>query len=195
MNDKIPFSEEDRVDHPVSVYAATKKSNELMAHTYSHLYQLPTTGLRFFTVYGPWGRPDMAPILFAEAISKGQPIKVFNRGMMSRDFTYIDDIVKGIEIALETPPKPDDNKPAYRLLNIGNGAPQSLGEFIEAIENSMGIEAKKEFLPMQPGDVPKTWADTSSLNEMGYKSKTTIREGVAQFVAWYKRYMYTKNKE
>lgn len=188
-NEKIPFSVTDNVDHPISLYAATKKSNELMAYTYSHLFNIPTTGLRFFTVYGPWGRPDMALFLFTRAIDKGEPIKVFNHGNMSRDFTYIDDIIKGIEIVLKNPPKTtEDIKSAYRLSNIGNGNPESLGDFINAIERSLGQEAKKEFLPMQPGDVPQTWADVSELEKMGYRSTTKIEEGVQKFVKWYKSY-------
>ena len=187
-NKKTPFSTSDNVDHPISLYAATKKSNELMAYTYSHLYGVPTSGLRFFTVYGPWGRPDMAIYLFAEAISKNKSIKVFNNGNMSRDFTYIDDIVKGIEILLQNIPKEKENKPAYRVSNIGNGNPQSLGDFIKAIESSFGKEAQKDFLPMQAGDVPQTWADISEIEEMGYKSTTEIREGVKKFVDWFKCY-------
>lgn len=187
-NKKTPFETTDNVDHPVSLYAATKKSNELMAHTYSHLYNIPTTGLRFFTVYGPWGRPDMAIYLFADAISKSKKIKVFNNGNMSRDFTYIDDIVSGIELLLSNPPKKTTEKPAYRISNIGNGNPQSLGDFISAIETSFGTEAKKEFLPMQAGDVPQTWADVSELEKLGYNSKTGINEGVSYFVEWFKDY-------
>lgn len=187
-NKKVPFSTEDNVDHPISLYAATKKSNELMAHTYSHLYDIPTTGLRFFTVYGPWGRPDMAIYLFADAISKDKTIKVFNKGNMSRDFTYIDDIINGIEILLENPPIKKEDKPAYRISNIGNGNPQSLGDFIKAIEDSFGIEAKKEYVPMQAGDVSQTWADVSELEKLGYKSSVGIKEGVEQFVIWYKIY-------
>lgn len=187
-NKKVPFSTADNVDHPISLYAATKKSNELMAHTYSHLYGIPTTGLRFFTVYGPWGRPDMAPMLFAEAISKNKSIKVFNNGNMSRDFTYIDDIVSGIEISLENPSVQSNKKPAYRILNIGNGSPESLGDFIKAIENSFGKEANKEYLPMQAGDVPQTWADVSEIQKLGYESSTGINEGVAQFIEWFKKY-------
>ena len=187
-NIKVPFSTDDNVDHPISLYAATKKSNELMAHCYSHLYGIPTTGLRFFTVYGPWGRPDMAIYLFAKAISEGRTIKVFNNGNMSRDFTYIDDIVKGIEILLENPPIKKEDKPAYRISNIGNGSPQSLGDFIKAIENSFGKEAKKEYLPMQDGDVPQTWADVTELEKLGYKSSIDIKEGVYQFVNWFKYY-------
>ena len=159
-----------------------------MAHTYSHLYGIPTTGLRFFTVYGPWGRPDMAPMLFAEAISKNKSIKVFNNGNMSRDFTYIDDIVSGIEISLENPSVQSNKKPAYRILNIGNGSPESLGDFIKAIENSFGKEANKEYLPMQAGDVPQTWADVSEIQKLGYESSTGINEGVAQFIEWFKKY-------
>lgn len=187
-NKKVPFSTDDNVDHPISLYAATKKSNELMAHTYSHLYGIPTTGLRFFTVYGPWGRPDMAIYLFAEAISKCKPIKVFNNGNMFRDFTYIDDITKGIEILLQNPPKKEAEKPAYRISNIGNGSPQSLGDFIKAIENSFGVDAKKEYLPMQAGDVPQTWADIAELEKLGYKSTTGIDIGVKEFVDWYQKY-------
>ena len=189
-NKKVPFETTDNVDHPISLYAATKKSNELMAHTYSHLYAIPTTGLRFFTVYGPWGRPDMAPILFADAISKNRPIKVFNNGNMNRDFTYIDDIINGIEILLKNPPVKSGNKPAYRVSNIGNGNPQSLAAFIKAIETSFRKEAKKEFLPMQAGDVPQTWADISEIEKMGYKSTTGIEVGVEKFVDWFKKYYY-----
>lgn len=189
-NEKVPFSEDDTVDHPISLYAATKKSNELMAYTYSHLYGLQTTGLRFFTVYGPWGRPDMAPMLFANAITAGKPIKVFNEGQMSRDFTYIDDIVNGIKIAFDHPLLPNEG-PSYQIFNIGNGAPVSLFEFIETIEESLGQVAEKIMLPMQDGDVPKTWANTEKLNNLGYQSTTTIREGIAQFISWFQNY-YTK---
>ncbi|BDD06889.1 NAD-dependent epimerase [Aureibacter tunicatorum] len=189
MNDKIPFAEEDRVDHPVSLYAATKKSNELMAHSYSHLYSLPTTGLRFFTVYGPWGRPDMAPMLFANAISQGKPIKVFNHGDMERDFTYIDDIVNGINEVIKNPPSKDDDRPFYRLFNIGNSKPIHLMEFIETIEKSLNIKAKLDMLPMQPGDVKRTWADTSNLEKLVmYKPNTSLEEGVEKFIKWYKKY-------
>ncbi|WP_152286923.1 NAD-dependent epimerase [Flavicella marina] len=190
-NKKVPFQVDDNVDHPISLYAATKKSNELMAHTYSHLFGIPTTGLRFFTVYGPWGRPDMAIYLFVDAISNNKPIKVFNNGNMSRDFTYIDDIVKGVELLMDNPPNKIKEKAAYRISNIGNGKPQSLSSFIEAIETSFGKEAMKEFLPMQAGDVSQTWADVSELEKLGYSSKTSIKEGVANFVTWYKDY-YTK---
>ena len=191
-NKKVPFSTSDSVDHPISLYAATKKSNELMAYTYSHLYELPTTGLRFFTVYGPWGRPDMAIYLFADAISKDKTIKVFNNGDMSRDFTYIDDIINGIEILLENPPKKEQANPAYRISNIGNGSPQSLEDFIKAIETSFGKQAKKEFLSMQAGDVPQTWADVSELEKLGYKSTTKIEQGVQLFVDWFKKYNASK---
>lgn len=187
-NPKIPFSEEDRVDYPVSLYAATKKANELMAHTYSHLYQLPTSGLRFFTVYGPYGRPDMAPILFASAIIENRPIKVFNNGEMSRDFTYIDDIVNGIIITLKNPPKVDSEKPFYQLFNIGNGSPVSLMEFIKTLEQKLGQTAEKRMMPMQAGDVPRTWADTAQLNALGYQSTTPIDKGIEQFVQWFKSF-------
>ncbi len=187
-NPQVPFSEGDRVDYPVSLYAATKKANELMAHTYSHLYQLPTSGLRFFTVYGPYGRPDMAPILFASAITEDRPIKVFNNGDMSRDFTYINDIVNGIVITLNNPPKVDFEQPYYQLFNIGNGSPVSLMEFIETLEKELGQIAEKNMMPMQPGDVPRTWADTQQLNELGYKSTTSIKDGVRNFVQWYINY-------
>jgi len=187
-NPKVPFSEEDRVDYPVSLYAATKKANELMAHTYSHLYQLPTSGLRFFTVYGPYGRPDMAPILFASAITENRPIKVFNNGDMSRDFTYIDDIVNGIIITLNNPPKIDYKQPYYQLFNIGNGSPVSLLEFIQTLEKELGQIAEKNMMPMQPGDVPRTWADVTNLNTLGYKSTTDIQKGVKKFVEWFKYY-------
>ncbi|WP_398454925.1 NAD-dependent epimerase [Sphingobacterium thalpophilum] len=187
-NDKVPFSEEDRVDYPVSLYAATKKANELMAHTYSHLYQIPTSGLRFFTVYGPWGRPDMAPILFASAIKEGRPIKVFNNGQMSRDFTYIDDIIQGILTTLNNPPTVQQQQPFYQVFNIGNGSPVSLMEFIGTLESNLGIVAEKEMMPMQLGDVPRTWADTTSLNALGYRSATPIAVGVREFVKWYNYY-------
>ncbi|WP_085474135.1 NAD-dependent epimerase [Sphingobacterium psychroaquaticum] len=184
-NEVVPFSESDRVDNPVSLYAATKKANELMAHTYSHLYRFSTTGLRFFTVYGPWGRPDMAPMLFSRAILEGDPIKVFNQGDMSRDFTYIDDIVAGIVIALENPKKENDY---YQILNIGNGSPVNLLEFVETLEIALEREAEKVMLPMQPGDVPRTWANVDKLSGLGYQSTTDIRKGVGEFVSWYKNY-------
>jgi UDP-glucuronate 4-epimerase len=190
-NKKVPFSTSDNVDHPISLYAATKKSNELMAHTYSHLYNIPTTGLRFFTVYGPWGRPDMAPILFADAISNNRAIKVFNNGNMRRDFTYIDDIIKGIQILIAESEKDETEKHTkyfYHLYNIGNGKPQSLGKFINAIEKSLGLKAKKEFTAMQAGDVIQTWADVSELEKLGYKSTIDISEGVNKFIVWFNEY-------
>lgn len=190
QNKKIPFSTQDNVDHPISLYAATKKSNELMAYTYSHLYDFQTTGLRFFTVYGPWGRPDMAMFLFTDAIIKGETIKVFNSGDLERDFTYIDDIITGI-FNIITGKKKENN---YQLYNIGNSKPVKLMRFIEAIENELEIEAKKEMLPMQPGDVTRTWADIKKLQEeFKYTPSTTIDEGVKRFIEWYKGY-YCKEK-
>ncbi|MFB2120572.1 MULTISPECIES: NAD-dependent epimerase [Parapedobacter] len=185
-NTKVPFHEDDRVDHPVSLYAATKRSNELLAHTYSHLYQLPTTGLRFFTVYGPWGRPDMAPMLFADAICSGKPIKVFNGGDMHRDFTYIDDIVEGVVRAGEQVPAATDIVPYYRIFNIGNSRPIHLMEFIRIMETAFGLTAKLDMYPMQPGDLKTTYADTSALAETaGYKPDTPLHDGVGRFVSWY----------
>lgn len=192
-NTKLPFGEQDSVDHPVSLYAATKKANELMAHTYSHLYQLPTTGLRFFTVYGPWGRPDMSPFLFAGAILSGKPIQVFNHGDMMRDFTYIDDIVEGVVRVLDKPataetPEADGiaAKAPYRIFNIGNSHPEKLMDFIGALEGALGKEAIKEFLPMQAGDVKATFADTSALESwVGFKPSTSLKTGVERFVDWY----------
>lgn len=191
-NKKTPFSTTDNVDYPISLYAATKKSNELMAHAYSHLYDIPTSGLRLFTVYGPWGRPDMAPILFADAISKNKTIKVFNNGNMSRDFTFIDDVIKGIELLIKNPPLKVLDKPSYRISNIGNGNPQSLEKFIKEIEICFGVVSKKEYLPMQAGDVPQTWADISEIESLGYKSSIGVKEGVRHFVDWFKS--YNKNK-
>jgi UDP-glucuronate 4-epimerase len=199
-NQKMPFSEHDGVDHPVSLYAATKKANELMAHTYSHLYRLPTTGLRFFTVYGPWGRPDMAPFLFAGAILRGEPIKVFNHGHMKRDFTYIDDIVEGVIRAMDRNAEADAGydplaaDPAtstapYRVFNIGNNDPVPLMDFIGALEQATGRTAEKIYLPMQDGDVPATYADTSLLDQwVGFAPATPIQDGVDRFVAWYRDY-------
>ncbi len=199
-NTRMPFSEHDSVDHPVSLYAATKKANELMAHTYSHLFGLPTTGLRFFTVYGPWGRPDMAAFLFADAILAGRPIKVFNHGNMRRDFTYIDDIVEGVVRLLDHPPAgdpgfdplnpdPASSRARYRVFNIGNSEPVPLMEFIAAMESAIGREAIKEFLPMQDGDVPATFADTSELAALvGFAPRTDVREGVRRFVDWYRAF-------
>jgi UDP-glucuronate 4-epimerase len=186
-SDKVPFSENDRVDNPISLYAATKKANELMAHTYSHLYQLPTTGLRFFTVYGEWGRPDMAPMLFADAITNNKPIKVFNNGDLSRDFTYIDDIVEGIVRALKNVPHKTEKQPYYRIFNIGNSQPVPLMDFIHTMENALGKKAILEMYPMQAGDVKTTYADTSELEKaVGYKPKTELKEGVGKFAEWWK---------
>ena len=198
LNGKVPFSEHDSIAHPVSLYAATKKSNELMAHAYSHLYGIPSTGLRFFTVYGPWGRPDMSPFLFTDAILADRPIKVFNHGDMLRDFTYVDDIVEGVIRVLDhtaTPnpkwnavtPDPATSIAPYRIYNIGNSKPVKLMDFITAIETACGYEAQKEFLPMQPGDVYQTNADTALLQtEIGYKPCKDIMEGVKETVEWYK---------
>lgn len=199
-NRKLPFAVGDAVDHPVSLYAASKKANELMAHAYSHLYDLPTTGLRFFTVYGPWGRPDMAPILFADRISRGEPIDVFNQGNHSRDFTYIDDIVEGVIRTLDRPaaadpaydanlPSPGTSNAPYRVYNLGNDQPVQLLRFIELLEQNFGRAVEKRLLPMQPGDVPDTWADVSALRrDVGYAPHTSIEDGVARFVAWYREY-------
>lgn len=187
MNEKVPFSEADMVDNPVSLYAATKKSNELMAHSYAKLYGIPVTGLRFFTVYGPAGRPDMAPWLFTEAILKGESIKVFNHGKMQRDFTYIDDIVEGV-LRIQGV-IPSDQIP-YSLFNIGNNQPIELSRFIQAIESACGREAEKIYLEMQPGDVVRTYADTGRLESIvGYKPQMEIEEGIARFVSWYKGFM------
>ena len=187
MNAKVPYSEDDKVDNPVSLYAATKKSNELMAHSYCKLYGIAMTGLRYFTVYGPWGRPDMAPMLFASAISKGETIKVFNHGDMIRDFTFIDDIVAGTIGCLDHLPEPDANGLRYRVYNIGCSNPVKLMDFISEIEQALGVEAKKEFLPMQPGDVYQTNADTSKLEEeIGYKPVVRLHEGIGKFIEWYK---------
>ncbi|MGB0757986.1 MAG: NAD-dependent epimerase [Rubripirellula sp.] len=197
---RMPFGTTDRVDHPLSLYAATKKSNELMAHTYSHLYGLPTTGLRFFTVYGPWGRPDMALFLFTKAILEGRPIDVFNEGRMQRDFTYIDDIVEGVDRTSEkiASPDPDWNSSApnpstsaapYRIYNIGNNDPVELSAFIETIEQAIGIQAKKNLMPMQAGDVPATFADINELEDaVGFRPSTSISVGIQKFVDWYREY-------
>jgi len=187
-NKKVPFSTTDNVDYPISLYAATKKSNELMAHTYSHLYNIPTTGLRFFTVYGPWGRPDMALFLFTKAITEGKAINVFNNGKMSRDFTYIDDIISGINIVLNNPPKQEESGAPYKVSNIGNGSPETLDNFIDAIEENLGIKAEKNMLPMQAGDVPQTWADIDDLKGLGYTSTVNVNVGVKNFVDWYKTF-------
>lgn len=198
LNTKMPFETRHNVDHPISLYAASKKSNELMAHTYSHLYQMPTTGLRFFTVYGPWGRPDMALFLFTKAILEGMPIKIFNHGNMKRDFTYIDDIVEGIVRVIDNPPKgnenwrgdapePDSSTAPYKIYNIGNNRPVKLMDFILAIEEALSKKAQKDFLDMQPGDVPATWADVEDLiNTLNYKPETSIQTGIKHFVDWYR---------
>jgi UDP-glucuronate 4-epimerase len=196
LNAKMPFSEEDSVDHPVSLYAATKKANELMAHVYSHLYALPTTGLRFFTVYGPWGRPDMSPYLFIRAMLAGEPIKVFNHGEMLRDFTYVDDIVEGVVRVIDRPPAPGDasllDSPAtstapYRVYNIGNSQPVPLLEYIATFERALGVKAKLDLQPMQPGDVVATAADTSALERaVGFRPSTPLAVGVQRFVDWYR---------
>jgi UDP-glucuronate 4-epimerase len=193
-NTKLPFSEQDTVDHPVSLYAATKKANELMAHTYSHLYGIPTTGLRFFTVYGPWGRPDMSPFLFADAILNDRPIKVFNHGDMMRDFTYIDDIVEGVVRVADKPATPQANSSVtYRVFNIGNNQPEKLMDFIGILEGAFGKVAEKEFLPMQAGDVKATYADTSALEAwVGFKPYTPLKDGIAKFADWYQAY-YNKS--
>lgn len=199
-NETMPFSVHDNVDHPVSLYAATKKCNELMAHSYSHLYGLSVTGLRFFTVYGPWGRPDMSPFLFARAIFEGAPLKVFNHGLHRRDFTYIDDIVEGVVRTLDNKACPDTNwsglepdsatsRAPYRIYNIGNSEPVELLRYIELFEKAIGIKANKEMLPLQPGDVEHTYADVSDLvRDIGYKPKTSVEIGVAKFVEWYRAY-------
>lgn len=200
LNEEMPFSIHHNVDHPISLYAASKKSNELMAHTYSHLYGLPTTGLRFFTVYGPWGRPDMALFIFTKAILEGREIEVFNNGEMSRDFTYIDDIVEGVVRVIDTPAKPNPSwsgkhpdsgtsRAPYRLYNIGNSSPVKLLDFVNAIEEALGREAKKVYRPLQAGDVPATWADVDDLvSDLGYKPNTPIKEGIAKFTAWYREF-------
>lgn len=197
-NTSMPFSIHDNVDHPLSLYAATKKANELMAHTYSHLYGLPTTGLRFFTVYGPWGRPDMALFLFTKAILAGEPIKVFNHGKMKRDFTYVDDIVEGVVRTLDkvaepnsewsgASPDPGTSAAPYRIYNIGNNQPVELMYMIKTLEKALGKTAEKEFLPIQAGDVPETYADVDDLTvDVGFKPATTIENGIGRFVAWYR---------
>ncbi len=200
LNTTMPFSIHHNVDHPVSLYAASKKANELMAHTYSHLYDLPTTGLRFFTVYGPWGRPDMALFLFTKAILEGKPIDVFNYGKMKRDFTYIDDIVEGVirvldNTAVSNPnwrgdqPDPGTSCAPYKLYNIGNNNPVELMDYIGAIESALGMTAEKNMLPIQPGDVPATYADVDDLvADVGFKPETSVQEGIARFVEWYRQY-------
>lgn len=200
LNGKVPFSEEDGIAHPVSLYAATKKANELMAHTYSHLYGIPTTGLRFFTVYGPWGRPDMSPFLFIDAILNDRPIKVFNNGDMWRDFTYIDDIVEGVVRISRVIPEgkpdwdsikadPSHSTAPYRIYNIGNSTPTRLMDYINCIEKTVGTEAKKDYLPMQAGDVYQTYADSSALAEAtGFRPSTALSDGIAKTVDWFKSY-------
>lgn len=202
MNSAMPFSIHDNVDHPISLYAASKKANELMAHTYSHLFGLPTTGLRFFTVYGPWGRPDMALFLFTRAILAGEPIKVFNNGQMQRDFTYIDDIVEGVVRVMDKPatpnldwdgakPDPGTSSAPYRLFNIGNNNPIMLTDFISAIEKALGKTAQRQLLPMQPGDVAATYADIEDLIEaVDYRPQTPVQVGIDNFVAWYMEHMH-----
>ena len=192
-NKALPFATDHNVDHPVSLYAATKKANELMAHTYSHLYGIPTTGLRFFTVYGPWGRPDMAMFKFTKAVIEGKPLQVYNHGNMQRDFTYIDDIVDGVVRIADHIPQGEAglaaNNPPYKLYNIGNNRPESLLKFIETLESTLGIEAEKNFLPMQPGDVPATYADITAIAEaVGFQPRTPIEVGIPKFVEWYCRY-------
>ncbi len=200
LNETMPFSTSHNVDHPISLYAASKKSNELMAHTYSYLYGIPTTGLRFFTVYGPWGRPDMALFLFTKAILEGKPIDVFNDGKMQRDFTYIDDIVEGVVRVIDdvplgnpnwngTKPDPSCSVAPYQIYNIGNSSPVKLMDFIRSIEESLGIKAQMHLMPLQPGDVPATWANVDDLwGKLNFKPKTPISEGIRRFVAWYKQY-------
>ncbi|MDQ1340517.1 MAG: UDP-glucuronate 4-epimerase [Campylobacterota bacterium] len=200
LNEEQPFSTHDNVDHPISLYAASKKSNELMAHTYSHLYKIPTTGLRFFTVYGPWGRPDMALFLFTKAILEDKPIDVFNYGEMQRDFTYIGDIVEGIIRVIDNPPvgnplwsgknpDPSSSKAPYKIYNIGNNNPVKLLDFINAIEKTIGKNAKKNMLPIQAGDVPSTYADVSGLiDDFGYKPNTPVEKGIEQFIKWYREF-------
>ena len=197
-NTAMPYRETDRADHQMSFYAATKKATEAMAHSYAHLYRAPTTMFRFFTVYGPWGRPDMAPIRFARAILAGEPIDIYNMGDMRRDFTYVDDLVEGIRRLIEVPPVPgqpvsdiDSLSPVapFRVVNIGNGTPVALLDFVSAIEDALGIKAQRRLLPMQPGDVPATWADTALLSALvGALPQTDIRAGAAKFVDWYRRY-------
>jgi len=200
LNERQPFSVHHNVDHPVSLYAASKKSNELMAHTYSHLFGIPTTGLRFFTVYGPWGRPDMALFLFTKAALEGRPIDVFNYGNMQRDFTYIDDIIEGVVRVIDNPaksnpnwsgqnPDPGTSSAPYRVYNIGNNEPVRLLDFIEAIEKALGKTIEKNMLPIQPGDVPSTYADVTDLvEELGYRPATPVQEGINRFVAWYREF-------
>ncbi len=202
MNEEMPFSVKQNVDHPVSLYAATKKANELMAHAYSHLYNIPTTGLRFFTVYGPWGRPDMAYFLFADAITNDKPIKIFNHGNLKRDFTYIDDIVSGILSVADCPATSENeeinksvspsNAP-YKVYNIGNNEPVALMDFVDEIEKNIGRKAKLEMMDMQPGDVLATWADVDDMiKKFDYKTGSSLRGGISKFITWYKEYNQSK---
>ncbi|MAI60932.1 MAG: hypothetical protein CBB87_00400 [Micavibrio sp. TMED27] len=192
-NKKLPYSTEDSVDKPISLYAATKRADELMSHTYSHLFDLPQTGLRFFTVYGPWGRPDMALFIFTKNICDGKPIPVFNNGEMKRDFTYIDDIVTGVLGALENPPVREDHQAPWRVLNIGNNRSEKLMDYVQIIESELGQKAEIDFKPMQPGDVPETYADISAIQDLtGYTPTTTIKEGIPKFIEWYKDYYKIK---
>lgn len=200
LNQMVPFSTSQNVDHPISLYAASKKSNELMAHVYSHLFNIPTTGLRFFTVYGPWGRPDMALFLFTKAIIEGKPIEVFNHGNMVRDFTYVDDIVQGLTRVVDNPaegdktwdslhPDPSASNAPYKIYNVGNNSPVKLLDFITAIEDELGLQAIKEMKPLQPGDVPATFADVTDLaTNLNYKPETTVKQGIKEFIIWYKNY-------
>jgi UDP-glucuronate 4-epimerase len=200
LNETMPFSTHNNVDHPISLYAASKKSNELMAHTYSHLFALPTTGLRFFTVYGPWGRPDMALFIFTKTILENKPIRIFNEGKMKRDFTYIDDIIEGVIRIIDNPPSgnpqwsgkvpdPSASLAPYKIYNIGNSNPVELMDFINAIEESLGKTAIKEYFPIQPGDVPATWADVDDLiKDLGYKPSTPVKKGIRQFIDWYQEF-------
>jgi UDP-glucuronate 4-epimerase len=195
-NTKVPFAVQDSVDHPISLYAATKKANELMAHAYSHLYRLPCTGLRFFTVYGPWYRPDMAIYLFADAISSGRPIRLFNNGAMRRDFTFIDDVTEAVVRLIDHVPQaglaasdPGSSAAPWRVYNIGNSRPEELMKVVDVLERELGRQAVKEFLPMQPGDVPETYADVTALErEINFRPKTSIEDGIRRFVAWYRDY-------
>jgi UDP-glucuronate 4-epimerase len=188
-NEKLPYSVKDNVDHPISLYAATKRADELISHSYAHLYDLPQTGMRFFTVYGPWGRPDMALFIFTKAICEGRKLPVFNHGKMKRDFTYVDDIIDGVLAALDTPPVREGKKAPCRVLNIGNTRSEDLMDFIRLIEEELGKKAELDLMPMQPGDIAETFADVEETTRLtGFRPKTTIREGVPKFVDWFKEY-------
>ena len=188
-NEKLPFSEDDRVDHPVSLYAATKKSDELMGHVYAHLFGIPMTGLRFFTVYGPWGRPDMSAYIFTKALFDGEPLQLFNQGDMRRDFTYVDDIVDGVMRVMEGPPKPAEGRAAHRIYNIGNNRPEELSHYVKVLEEAAGKRALIVPAPMQPGDVKATYADISAIErDFGFRPRTSIEDGIPRFVAWYRDY-------